>query len=201
MTANAVTDDQKQKPSAEQVDTYTRRESELRTRFLKGILEIGGVLDGLQKLMEMTRGVINCNGQPEIPSWARQDDPIIQHILCGMIDPARLGTVSVFQDGEEELDGEEYIARAEKVEGAMNACASDFYAKPENWKYLPKDADIIVFPKTIFRNSDSDRYVRCLYRIGLEWHRGCSWLEHRFGRNYLVAVLAISPQVLDGKPS
>lgn len=54
--AKAVSNDQqKQKPTAEQTDTYTRRESELRQRFLKGSLDFDGVLDGLQKLMELPR--------------------------------------------------------------------------------------------------------------------------------------------------
>lgn len=188
MTAHAVTDSQKQKPTAEQVDTYTRRENELRQRYLKGVLDIDAVLDGLQNLMGLSRGVINCNNQPEIPSWADQERPIIQHFPCGMIDPSKLATASVFEEGEDTLDGEEYITRAQKLEGSMNACAFDFYAKPENWKYLPQ-VDVIVFPKTIFRNSGSRRCVRYLCRGGAGWGR-CYWLGGGFNRDFRVGVLA-----------
>ncbi len=192
MTAQAVTDGlQKIKPTSEQVSVYARRENELRQRYLKGVLDVDAVLEGLQRLMEMTRGCINCNGQPEIPNWADQEKPISQHIPCGMVDPAKLATEAVFQKNELYLNGEEFVARAQKLEGAMNACAFDFYARSENWKYLPeKDVDIIVFPNTVFRGSDGDRFVRYLYRGGLEWDRNFHWLDYGFGCRYRVAVLA-----------
>lgn len=191
MTAHAVTDDRKanQKPTPEQVDTYTRRESELRTRFLKGILDTSGVLDLLQRTLELVKGFINGNVQPEIPDWADKENPIIQHTLCGVFDPSRLTTANVFAEGESVLEGEQYLARAQKLD-SMNACAFDFYAKPENWKYLPKDVDVIVFPQTVFRGSDGNRYVRYLYRNGLKWNRNYKWLDNRFNRDYRVAVLA-----------
>lgn len=189
-TPKVVTDDRKQKPTPEQVDNYTRRENELRQRYLKGVLDFDAVLDGLQKLMEMTRGCINCNAQPEIPSWAHSENPIILHLPCGMVDPSKLTTESVFEEGEEVLDGEVYIARAQKLPGAMNACAFDFYAKPENWKYLPADVDVIVFPKTIFRDPHGHRFVRYLYRHGAGWRRHYRWLDGGFGRRIRVAVLA-----------
>ena len=196
MTANAVTDGL--------VAAYTKREFELRQRFLKGVLDPETVLDGLQRLMEMTEGWINCNAQPEIPSWAHKKDPIIQHVLCGMVDPSRLSTVTVFEGEEEVLNGETYLSRAQRLDSSMNACALDFYARPENWKYLPTDVDVIVFPKTVFRdsdgyrvfpktvfrNSDGNRCVRYLYRRGSTWYRYYDWLDSRFSRNYRVAVLA-----------
>lgn len=192
MTATkAVSNDQqKQKPTAEQTDTYTRRENELRQRFLKGVLETDAILDGLQKLMEMTRGCINCNVQPEIPSWADTENPIIQHLPCGMIDPSKLVATDVFKEGEEYLEGEEFLVRAQKIDGSMNACAFDFYSKPENWKYLPKDVDVIVFPKTVFRSSRGRRCVRFICRRGAEWDRLNRWLVSRFGRLCRVASLA-----------
>ncbi len=190
MTAKAVTNDlQKQAPNAEEVSTYTRREAELRTRFLKGILDTQEVLDELQRLMEMTRGCINCNAQPEIPSWAHRDNPIIQHIPCGMIDPARFAVADIFQKGEDALDGEEFIVRAQKLD-SMNACAFDFYSRPENWKYLPTDVEVIVFPKTVFRRSGGDRCAGYLYRDGSGWDRYYYWLYGRFDRACRVAVLA-----------
>ncbi|TSC66965.1 MAG: hypothetical protein G01um101472_576 [Parcubacteria group bacterium Gr01-1014_72] len=189
MTTNkVVTNDQiRVKPTAEQTEIYTRRESELRQRFLKGVLETSAVLDGLQTLLEMTRGCINCNGQPGIPDWADRENPIILHIPCGMVDPSHLSTETVLGEGEDCLDGEEYIARAQKIEGAMNACAFDFYSRPENWKYLPKDVDVIIFSNTIFRRSDGGRYVRYLVRDGAWWRRGFSWLSDRFNRHDRVA--------------
>ena len=203
MTTNVVTDDRKKsiKPTAEQSDIYNRRENELRTRFLKGILDIDGVLALLQKALELVKCFINCNVQPEIPPWADQGNPIISHTLRGVIDPSQLAASNVFADGENILDGEEYITRAQKLEGSMNACALDFYAKPENWKYLPKDVDVLVFPQTVFRNSGGNRCVRYLYScFGSEWNQRCDWIGGKFVRRSRVAVLA-SPQVLGAKTS
>ena len=188
MTTNVVTDDQRQKPTPEQVDTYTRRIHELTQRYLKGVLDIPAALVGIQELMEMTGEFINCNVQPETPSWADQKNPIIQHLPCGMVDPARLTTASVFKEGEDVLGGEMFIARAQKLD-SMNACAFDFYAKPENWKYLPKDADVIVFTKTVFRHSGGGRGARFLLRDGSEWDRHYGWLNGGFSRFFRVAVL------------
>ncbi|KKQ03871.1 MAG: hypothetical protein US12_C0013G0009 [Parcubacteria group bacterium GW2011_GWA2_36_24] len=200
MTATAVTNDQKQKPTAEQVDTYTRRESELRQRYLKGILHIDGVLALLQQALELVKNFINCDYEPEIPSWADQENPISQHLRCGMVDPERLTTISVFGEKENTLDGEDFIARAQKLD-SMNACAFDFYAKPENWKYLPKDVDVIVFPKTVFCYSLGYRFVRSLCRDGAGWGRCYDWLDDGFLRRYRVAVLASSTQNSDPKLS
>ncbi len=148
---------------------------------------------------EITVGEVDCNGQPEIPPWADQEKPIIQHLQCGRVDPSRFATASVFEEKEQYLDGEEYILRAQKLD-SMNACAFDFYARPENWKYLPKDVEVIVFPKTVFRDSDGDRYVRYLCCDGAKWYRDCHWLGLRFNRRFRVAVLA-SPRVLETKNS
>ncbi len=146
--------------------------------------------------IEIPKGWINCNVQPEIPPWADKEKPIIQHLQCGRVDPSRFATANVFEKKEEYLDGEEYILRAQKLD-SMNACAFDFYA---NWKYLPKDVEVIVFPKTVFRSSDGRRYVRCLFCRGARWLRDYRWLGSRFGRGFRVAVLA-SPKVLETKNS
>lgn len=190
MTTKIVTDDRKnQKPTAQQVETYTRRESELRQRFLKGILNVNGVLALLQQALELVKSFINCNVQPEIPDWADKQNPIIEHTPCGIVDPARLTTAQVLEDGEENIDCKEFIARANKLD-SMNACAFDFYSKPENWKYLPCDVNVIVFPKTVFRHSDGGRCVRFLYRDGAEWNLYYCWLDYGFDRHDRVAVLA-----------
>lgn len=134
---------------------------------------------------------IDCNQQPEIPDWADKKNPIMKHTACGVIDPSKLTVASVFADRKEKdvLEGEEFIIRAQKL-NSMNACAFDFYAKPENWKYLPKNVDAIVFPQTVFRGSYGNRCVRCLYRSGAGWVLNYIWLDGRFDHNYLVAVLA-----------
>lgn len=191
MTASAVTNDKtpRIKPTPEQTDTYTRRESELRQRFLKGILDTDGVLSELQKLLEMVRNFIDCNKNPETPDWADKENPIIKHVQKGMVDPSKFATADVFAEGEEVLEGLEFIRRAQAL-NSMNACAFDFYSKPENWKYLPKDVDVIVFPQTEFRDAFGRRCVRCLSRDGSKWRRNCYWVGFRFGRVCRVAVLA-----------
>ena len=67
----------------EQVDTYTRRESELRQRFLKGLLNVNGVLLLLQQALEFVKSFVNCNVQPEITDWADREKPIAEHKPCG----------------------------------------------------------------------------------------------------------------------
>lgn len=118
MTAKAVTDDlvRSLTPTLEQVNAYTRREFELRGRFLRGVLDADMTLDGLQTLMEMTAGCINCNAQPEIPGWADKKNLIIQHILCGMVDPARLSTASVFVGGRCSVVGRLLLERKSSIQ-------------------------------------------------------------------------------------
>ena len=106
---------------------------------------------------------------------------------------SRIVATDVFLGGEDVLEGEEYMTRALKLD-SMNACAFDFYAKPENWKYLPKDVDVLVFPKTEFRYSSGRRCVRCLYRDGSGWGRVYCCVDGRFDRDCRVAALA-SPQI------
>jgi hypothetical protein len=106
-----------------------------------------------------------------------------------MVDPGRLAAVSVFGDREEFFYSEEFLIRAQKLAGSMNACALDFYARAENWKYLPADAEVIVFPNTVFRHPGGNSGVRHLCRVGLEWRRGCSLLSGRFGRVCRVAAI------------
>src|SRR3989344_5546204 len=141
--------------------------------------------------MGMVRGFINCDADPEIPDWADQVNPILKHIKRGVIDdPSRITAESVFRDGDgDSLDGEEFIRRAQALPSSANACAFDFYTKPENWDYLPKDVDVIVFPQTEFRYySDGSRGVWYLYRRGAKWRRHYVWAGNQFGRTYRVAV-------------
>ncbi|TSC61732.1 MAG: hypothetical protein G01um101448_131 [Parcubacteria group bacterium Gr01-1014_48] len=150
---------------------------------------LADVHDVLVGRAEITR-YIDCNAQPEIPNWAHKENPIVEHLSCGMINPQRLSSASVFVENDEKLlNGEEYLARAQKL-NSLNACALDFYARPENWKYLPSNINVIVFPKTVFRDSRGDRCVRYLYRDGSAWFRDYYWLAYRFDRDYRVAVRA-----------
>ena len=142
--------------------------------------------------------LIDCNIQPRIPSWADKISPIIQHVPCGMIDSRKFTVGNVFKEGEEYLEGGDYISRAQALEGSMNACAFDFYTKSENWEYVnwkcvPEGVNIVVFPKTIFLYSVpySFRCVRCLCRNSFfdERNEYCRQLDRGFGRGFGVAVL------------
>lgn len=198
MTATAVKDDQKRvKPTQEQTTIYNKREKELRDRFLSGVLDCDEVNAGLQRLMEATRGSINCNSQPEIPSWAHPERPIIRHIPRGMVDPSAVIAEDIFlgTDGDY-LSGEDFVSRGQAQEGSANACAFDFYARPENWKYLvniPEEVTVLVFTSTVFRSSDGRSYVRYLIRDGAEWDRDYIWLDDRFNRHCRVVRFASGP--------
>lgn len=112
----------------------------------------------------------------------------------------KLNTISVFKDGEEYLEGEEFIRRAQAV-SQLGDTEFDFYSKKENWKYLPEGVYVIIFPNTVFRGSGGSRCVRYLYSGGAEWERRYVWLGHRFYRVYLVASLASSTSTSGTQPS
>lgn len=142
--------------------------------------------------VEGTHDYINCDAQPRIPSFT--EGSIIQHILGGMVDPAKLIVADVFRAGEDSLKGEEFIRRAQALPGVMNACALDFFAQSENWKYLPKGDNWIVFAGTIFCNGvgnmDNNHYVRSISRLGRGWDTTFGWLSDFWHRDCRVAVLA-----------
>ena len=56
MATIATNDTKRKKPSATQVATFKSRVRELRARFEAGVLDPDITNDGLQRLMEMTRG-------------------------------------------------------------------------------------------------------------------------------------------------
>lgn len=192
MTAKAVADDQNRTlPTSEQKVAYLQREHELRDRFLKGVLEPSHVLVDLQTTMEMTGGYIYCDGQPEIPKWALQRDPIAGHLARGIIHPSKLLAVDVLVNDEEVLDGIEYIRRAQVIPTSMNACAFDFYARSENWKHLWKHYSNgvrnLVFPQTIFYYNDGRVCAGYLHGDGLSWHKMSCLIDRRLGHDFHVA--------------
>ncbi len=132
---------------------------------------------------------IDCNILPQTPSWADQSNPIVRHTPGGIIDPSKLIAANVFADGDDVLEGEEFMKRAQKPD-SMNACAFDFYSKLENWKYIPEGVDVLVFANTMFRDSDGRHCVRCLCRNGAKWVQGCDYVGAWFSRSCRVARLA-----------
>ncbi|MES2088004.1 MAG: hypothetical protein V4467_03370 [Patescibacteria group bacterium] len=200
MTSSRVAIDDRRKLSAEQTSTYTRYESQLRRQLLKGVLDTEAVLAGLQELTQMTIGSFSCNGQPEIPGWAKQEKPIIQHLPCGWVNPSKFALTDVLKDGEKVIDGDDFLLRAQAVPGSMNACAFDFYAKEQNWKYLPRNVEVVVFPNTVFCHWDGDRHVACLFRKGVEWERVPHCLKSKVDREFLVASF-VNPEPLEARVS
>lgn len=132
---------------------------------------------------------IDCDAEPEIQNWTWKERPV-EHIRCGMIQPRQVRALSVFEEGEGFLD-EEFVIRAQKL-NSMNVCAFEFYAKRENWEYLPTDASTLVFPKTLFFQSPFCRYVRILHRNGSIWCPDYRWVESGFYPEEQVAVIAES---------
>lgn len=86
------------------------------------------------------------------------------------------------------------------VPNPLNANVLDYLLEnptliPEKWK-----DKCIYFWGTIYRNSDGDLYVRCLYWSGYRWDWSYCWLDGNFYGVDPAAVLA-SPKSLDTKPS
>ncbi|MFA6536696.1 MAG: hypothetical protein WC250_03150 [Candidatus Paceibacterota bacterium] len=168
-------DDPRHEPTDEQIKAYASLERQLRSDFLGGTTNPGVILKRLEKLKETARGMVNCDIAPRIPSWADQENPIVQHIPGGVVDPSRLATVDVFDGGEVPHNNvRELIARGQKLPGAMNACMFDFYAKWENWKYLPKNVSRIVFPNTIFCSIWGSHGYNSVCYLGYD---GLSWCK------------------------
>lgn len=193
MTAeNAVTDDQRVKPMPEQVDTYARREVELRQRFLKGVLDTEGVLDGLQALQGRNRvAMVDLGADPYLPNgWS--------------VDEHRKGKVAKLERKGDDLylDGKKiefWLSREQKhgvITGTtlraklkdkpvLNANVLDYLLKnphliPNSWQ-----GKWVFFWGTIYCDSDGDLCVRCLC-----WGWDYSWLGSGFGSGSLAAVSA-----------
>jgi|SRR3989344_900877 len=128
--------------------------------------DITVVTDGrslFQKALELVKGLINV-----------------------VNDPSRFSTAVVFKEGEEVLEGKEFIKRAQELD-SMGRREFYFYSKSENWKYLPKDDDVIVFPRAVFYTLHG-RSVGALYRQGSEWYPDHDLLTLVFNRLCRVAV-------------
>ncbi len=149
--------------------------------------------DELRKLYglpPLSRGPINCDDQPQTPSWANQDNPIRYHVPGGPIDLSQIVAGDIFGAGEEFLEGGEFMKRAQQND-SMNATACDLYSRPENWRHLPENVDTIVFANTIFNYADGEHCVRCLMRIGSKWVREHLFLKGLFGHHCRVARLKV----------
>jgi hypothetical protein len=135
-----------------------------------------------------TTEFINCNATPETPFWFEgneQKNPIISHTPGGRIDPSKIQMVSVHRQAEVLLNPSLFLARAQAIPGAANACAFDFFQKPENQHYLGigRTSTVLVFPNTLFAR----QIIRTLTFNG-HWHRTVLLGSIPFGHLYKVAV-------------
>lgn len=154
------------------------------------------IVRGVRAVPDVTRSVqegrtlINCNVRPTKPTWINARGSNMKHFFCGMVDPTKISVRNVLNHGEDRLAAKEFLERARRLRGAMNACAFDFYSKSDNWKYLPREAHLIVFPNTVFRGFDREFYVPYLYQYGVKWVRQFFHLKRMFDSSCLVAALA-----------
>jgi len=127
---------------------------------------------------ESEKDFIDCDADPFIPSGASVDE----HCKIGQIqwDSKRISLYS----SEKQLKGGVIVGnelrKKLKKERRLNVNVLDYllanpHLIPEAWK-----GKWIFFWGTIYRNSDGNLYVRCLYWLGDKWSLGlplaCGWL-------------------------
>lgn len=85
---------------------------------------------------------------------------------------ADLGLVSFFKDGESYVRGEEMVKRAEKFGANLGQRHAELLLDHQN--QIPKEWRdyYLVFPGTIWRGRDGDRYVQSLCWLGTPWNLG-----------------------------
>lgn len=132
---------------------------------------------------------IDCDADPLLPNRGWR---VEEHRKCGVIvwDSAKVGLyLSKHQKGDESIEGNKL--RKELVDKfVLNANVLDYLlAHPD---LIPGDwrGTAIFFWGTIYGDSFSNRYVRCLRWDGRRWGQDHSWLGSAFCSRYGPAVVA-----------
>lgn len=186
----------------EQLGVLARRYHDLFRRVREGSIPIGPVLQGMQDLQEGNFGAIptgprrlvDCDAQPYIPDGWR----IERHTCRGLIefDPAR---IELFQHEKQKKGGTitgDDLFDAVKDRIGLNACVLDHSLEntgnlPGSWKKDDQGRTrYIIFPDTVFRDSDDFLYVRFLFWDDGRWDWDDFRLDDDFDDQYWVALLA-----------
>jgi len=142
-------------------------------RSYSDLAAIKNVLKGLAQIVNV-KHVIDCDADPFLPEGWKVES----HKKGGQLewDPTKVRLhLSSSQQNGKSIEGNELRKELEN-ESVLNANVLDFLLKhpeliPEEWK-----GKYVFFWGTVYRRSDGDLYVRCLYRSDGRWRWDDRWL-------------------------
>ncbi len=151
--------------------------------------EILAYLRGLSEIKQVAHA-IDCDADPFLPNGWRVEE----HRKDGVViwDPTKASLyLSKGQMGDKRIVGND-LRRELKSKPVFTANVLDYLLKPENQHLIPEDwkGKYVFFWGTIYRHSDGDLYVRCLYRDGSAWGWYGGWLGNDFNSNNPALVRA-----------
>ncbi|MFA6593664.1 MAG: hypothetical protein WCT16_00210 [Candidatus Buchananbacteria bacterium] len=171
--------------------------------FVKKLKEIGE--EFLRQTTPILRAVIDTNNDPRLPfanatieKHARQGKISIEKRFDGLyLDGQKVVLYrSTRQIGQSSIIGYE-LRKDIDGQPVLSASVLDFIMAnkeyiPEEWKEKDEKGNIILifFWDTIFRRSDGDLCVRCLYWDGSQWYVNYLWLDSGFTGHDPAAVFA-----------
>ena len=132
--------------------------------------------------------LIDCDVDPFVPDgWL-----VEKHIKGGQLsfDPTKVKLwLSKVQTKGGVIEGNK-LRKELKGQPVLNACILDYLLAhpeliPEEWK-----GKAVFFWGTIYRDSNGNLYVRCLYWDDEQWSWRSFWLDGGFGGSNLAAVSA-----------
>ncbi len=144
------------------------------------------LLNGHAQIVQLEH-IIDCDADPFTPNgWS-----FVEHCKNGKIqwDAEKISSYLSEKQRSGGIVGNELRKELEK-KSRLNANVLDYllanpHLIPEAWK-----GKWIFFWGTIYRYSDGNLYVRCLFWVGGRWRWGDGWLADDFGADDPAALLA-----------
>ena len=144
---------------------------------------------------EMNNLIIDYSKKPKLFDFAIVSHPDRADMV--EIDVSKIERTLVLKKGEEYISGHETLKRLKKTKRILlDARVLEELLEhpeliPDEWK-----KGFTYFWGTIFRDSDDDLYVRCLYWSGVRWLWHSYWLDFDWHSHRPAASLASSPKAL-----
>ena len=158
--------------------------TDLRSK-IEALKQLKGVLNGTSEIIEV-KHIIDLNADPFVPdNWK-----VEEHIKGGLLEwhPSKVAFYLSAQQKGGSIKGNK-LRKELKGKPVFNACLLDYLLAhpqliPESWK-----GKYICFWGTVYRDSDGNLFVRCLYWFGGHWCWSYYWLDDDFD-DYRPALLA-----------
>jgi len=153
----------------------------------KDLLQIRDVING-RAVIIYPQYIIDCNATPFCPNnWS-----VEKHSQSGQMewDPSKVQFYLSKKQMSGLIEGNK-LRKELSDKNVLNANVLDYLLKhpgliPDDWK-----GKFVFFWGTIYRDSDGNLYVRCLYWDYGEWDWSYRWLGNVFSDKDLAAVASI----------